>query len=74
MKKLFEIHSKNNRDLHNKDLIERMKSGDTLQRYNAQSSWFPPRPVIKKDLKAIDMLYREKKELSEQSVQTPEKK
>jgi hypothetical protein len=74
MKKLFELNSKNNRDLHNKELIERMKSGETLQRYTAQSSWFPPRPMIKKDLKAIETLYREKKDPLDQSAANPEKK
>lgn len=60
MKKLYEIHSKNNRDKHNQEILDRMKSGDTLQRYTAQASWFPPRPVIKKDTKAIEILYGKK--------------
>ncbi len=67
MTKIFEIHSKGTRESHNREIIERMKSGDTLQRYSTQSSWFPPRPVIKKDLKAIETLYRHK-DSSEQNL------
>lgn len=75
MKNLFEFHSKGSREKHNQDIIERMKSGDTLQRYTAQSSWFPPRPVIKKDVSAIEMLYglKDKGGVSSRSTQTTDK-
>lgn len=73
MKKLLEFHSKTNREKHNQDLINRMKSGENLQRYSSQSSWFPPRPVIKKDLSAIETLYGEKRTSSRLSSHTPEK-
>ena len=73
MKKLLELHSKTNREKHNQDLLERMKSGENLQRYSSQASWFPPRPIIKKDNGAIEMLYGVKRS-SHLSSQTPEKK
>jgi hypothetical protein len=44
------------RKSHNEDLIRRMKAGDALQ-YNATSTWFPPRPLIKKDKKIVKQLY-----------------
>lgn len=68
MSKLFEIHPKGTRESHNREIIDRMKSGDTLQRYSTQSSWFPPRPVIKKDLRAIETLYKSKDDSSEQNL------
>jgi hypothetical protein len=74
MKKVFEFHPKSSREKHNQDIIERMKSGDTLQRYTAQSSWFPPRPVIKKDSQAIEILYgATPKEQNGDETKTPEK-
>lgn len=41
----------------NNDLIKRMREGRPLNRYQAQDSWFPPRPVIQKDFKSISKLY-----------------
>lgn len=46
------------RKRHNHDLIKRMREGDPLKGFDNQSSWFPPRPVIKKDEKAIAKLYK----------------
>ena len=45
----------------NEDLIKRMKAGETLSSFNAQASWFPPRPDIKKDAKIIKELFEEEK-------------
>lgn len=45
------------RKLHNKELIERMHSGEALWSFDCKASWYPPRPVIKKDPKAINQLY-----------------
>lgn len=73
MNKLLDFHSKTNREKHNQDLIDRMKSGENLQRYSSQASWFPPRPVIKKDPGAIETLYG-KSSSSHLSSQSPEKK
>jgi len=44
----------------NKDLIKRMKKGETLSSFSSESSWFPPRPTIQKDKKAMDKLYNKK--------------
>ena len=41
----------------NNDLIKRMREGLPLNRYHAQDSWFPPRPVIQKDFTSISKLY-----------------
>ena len=46
------------RKKHNGDLIKRMHEGDSLKSFDSQSSWFPQRPIIKKDLKAIAKLYK----------------
>jgi hypothetical protein len=52
---------------HNKDLIERMKKGESLLKYDTGASWYPVRPVIKKDVNAIKKLY-DKKEVDEEIV------
>ena len=46
-----------NRKRHNSNIIERMLKGRSLQSFDSMSSWFPPRPVIKKDNKAVSKLY-----------------
>lgn len=33
----------------NADLIARMRRGQTLARVDHQATWWPPRPIIKKD-------------------------
>ncbi len=45
------------RKKHNEDLINRMKQGESLQSQSASDSWFPPRPVIKKNSAALKELY-----------------
>ena len=45
------------RNKHNKDLIDRMRQGDSLQSQTASDSWFPPRPIIKKNDSAMRTLY-----------------
>jgi len=42
---------------HNADVLKRMKQGDDLMPYSASDTWVPPRPKIKKDRKAIDLLH-----------------
>jgi hypothetical protein len=51
------------RNQHNQDLIRRMRSGEPLTSFDSKSSWYPPRPTIEKDPKAIEKLYsgKEKK-------------
>lgn len=41
--------SKERRDEHNKQILERYKAGETLSQFSSTLSFFPPRPVIKKD-------------------------
>ncbi len=61
-KALDTMRTKVTRQKHNLEIIQRMRSGDSLQRYSAQSSWYPPRPVVKKDSDAIQFLYGGKRE------------
>lgn len=42
----------------NRDLVKRMRSGEPLGSFNTEDSWFPSRPVLQKDKKVIDKLYR----------------
>ncbi len=46
------------RAAHNDQLIDRMRRGDSLWAFDSQSSWFPPRPLIKKDTKLMNKLYQ----------------
>lgn len=41
----------------NADLIRRMQSGEQLTSFNSYASWYPPRPIIEKDIKAVRELY-----------------
>ncbi|MBI2601929.1 MAG: hypothetical protein HYW48_02640 [Deltaproteobacteria bacterium] len=61
MKKL-NLNIKFRRKKRNEELIKRMRRGDVLHTYDAQTSWYPPRPVIKKDKKELARLYGEEKE------------
>lgn len=45
------------REEHNRDILERMAAGEALWAYDSKSSWFPPRPTVTKDPKAIGQLY-----------------
>lgn len=42
---------------HNDDLLRRMRSGEALWSFDSNASWFPERPKIKKDPKALARLY-----------------
>ena len=53
---------------HNEDLINRMKQGESLQSQSASDSWFPPRPVIKKNSAALRELYVPSEELDNQGL------
>jgi len=37
----------------NDRIIERMKRGENLTTVPAEATWFPPRPIIKKDLSKL---------------------
>ena len=55
LKKIKKIRKK-----HNVDILKRMKDGESLRSFDSNSSWFPPRPLIAKDHKAIAKLYNKK--------------
>ena len=42
---------------HHRDLLRRMRNGDSLKTVESRASWFPPRPMIQKDPDAIHRLY-----------------
>ncbi len=46
------------RRLHNRKVLKKMEKGEVLSSFNNQSSWFPPRPIIQKDKKAVAKLYK----------------
>ena len=48
---------KENRQKHNLDLLRRMRTGEALYSFDSQSSWYPPRPILEKDAKALTELY-----------------
>jgi hypothetical protein len=64
----------------NEELIKRMHAGESLTRFDSSTSWFPPRPIIEKDKKALDFLHKsqttakkaEKKD-KDKDVQNPQK-
>jgi hypothetical protein len=45
------------RKSHNESILQRMKDGESLIAFDNHSSWFPPRPKIKKDDKEVKRLY-----------------
>jgi len=45
----------------NSELLRRMRNGDSLTSYDSAASWFPPRPIIEKDEKALKQLYGRRK-------------
>ena len=57
MKKVTEIKSRSLRKERNADLLRRMRNGDQLASFNSYASWFPPRPIIQKDIHALQELY-----------------
>lgn len=42
----------------NADLVARMKNGESLALYDATATWFQPRPMIKKDDKAVAKIFK----------------
>ncbi|HYX35681.1 MAG TPA: hypothetical protein VE954_21505 [Oligoflexus sp.] len=57
MKKVTEIKSRNLRKERNADILRRMRGGEQLASFNSYASWFPPRPIIQKDIHALQELY-----------------
>ena len=41
----------------NQEILWRMDNGESLTSFNSYASWFPPRPVVEKDPKAVKQLY-----------------
>lgn len=46
------------RKKNNQDIVKRMREGDSLTSFNSVGSWFPPRPVIKKDKNAMFKIHK----------------
>lgn len=44
----------------NEEIIKKMKNGEDLATCNLQDTWFPPRPIIKKDKTALGFLPKKK--------------
>lgn len=55
---------KERRAKENKALIEKMRRGESLKTVNISSTWFPPRPIIKKNKDAINKLYKLEKDIN----------
>ena len=49
--------SKDQRKKENDALIEKMRKGESLAKVSVSATWWPPRPVIKKDL--VERLFNE---------------
>ena len=54
---LFSKNELNSRKKHNKELINKLKSGESLVKFDSYASWFPPRPNITKDSQAMKRVY-----------------
>ncbi len=46
------------RKQHNSDLLRRMRNGDPLNVVDSRASWYPPRPIIKKDSDEMARVYQ----------------
>ena len=67
----MERKTKDLRNKRNQDLIRRMNEGEVLCSFDSKDSWFPPRPIIKKDKKALKRLYEKTGKNSEESDVKP---
>lgn len=57
MKQMSPKNRSDIRKRHNEDLIRRMHNGEALCTFDSKDSWFPPRPIVKKDKKEVERLY-----------------
>lgn len=64
MKKICRLKIHSLRKERNEHIVERLKNGDSLSSFNSQASWFPPRPLVQKDLIALKRLYGDVKSAS----------
>jgi hypothetical protein len=55
---MFRTKEEIERAKRNRDIIRRKQQGDPLQGVSSET-WFPPRPLIKKDEEAVKKLYGE---------------
>ncbi|MDB2447176.1 hypothetical protein N9W79_01035 [bacterium] len=62
------------RKLHNKEIIQKMKDGDSLTSFDSMASWFPPRPTIEKNKEVMNELYAKDKPRSSSTLKTSPKK
>jgi hypothetical protein len=60
MKNIFSLEKR--RQEKNKEIVDRMRAGESLATIDQKATWWPPRPIIKKDLKEIARLYGETNE------------
>lgn len=49
--------SRDLRKQHNAELLRRMRNGEALNAIDSKASWYPPRPLIKKDEREMARLY-----------------
>jgi len=45
------------RKQHNSEVIQKLRSGEDLIRFDSYASWFPTRPTVSKDKKLMKTLY-----------------
>ena len=45
------------RSKHNAFVLSKFRKGESLSQHSSMSSWFPPRPIVKKDFNAVEKLY-----------------
>lgn len=57
-KHLGSIMSKETRKEHNSSVLDRFFNGESLSSFRAMDSWFPPRPVIKKNKKTLKFIFK----------------
>jgi hypothetical protein len=58
MKNLCDI--KNLRSRHNDSVLAKLKKGENLSQHSSMSSWFPPRPIVKKNIGDLNKVYNGK--------------
>ena len=57
MKKISLKKANSLRKTRNQEILWRMENGESLTSFNSHASWFPPRPTVEKDEKAVKQLY-----------------
>ena len=56
MREIFSTE-KAKRMQHNTEVLGKFNRGESLSSFSSHSSWFPPRPIVKKDKGAVRKLY-----------------